>query len=285
MIKIFENKKPVNWPESYWRQTNRNIGLIKVSEQDILKNTPISILGTGGMGGPLADQLVRAGCEKLIICDNDRYEESNLNRQLCTREDLGKNKVDVLENFLLKINSEIDIKKFYEVSENNVSKLLKNTKIATLLLDDPIASILISRECLKKKIPMLESWTVPYLCAWWFTENSVDYETCYGFDTHNMSINQIINTELNLKKEMFQKLLKFPRIRKRYDREQGAVNGMLSGNLAGRSFAPFVRLMASYIAVEVIFTGVLKLKKMNLAPIVIGFDYFDMKPFEFNFLK
>ncbi|MFX1402440.1 MAG: ThiF family adenylyltransferase [Promethearchaeota archaeon] len=284
---IFENKKYEKWSESYWRQISRNIGLIKASEQDLLKETPITIFGTGGMGGPLAEQLVRAGCEKIIICDNDRYEETNLNRQLCTREDLRKYKVDVIENFLIKINSNIDIKKFYDISEENISGLLKDAKIAALLLDDPIASILISRECLIKKIPLIESWAIPYLCAWWFTEKSVDYEKCYGFDTHNMSIKQIKdnrNILSNLKKKMFYRLLKFPKIRERYDREQGAVNGMLSGQLTGRSFAPIVRLMSSYVAIEVIFTGILKLKKMILAPNIIGYDYFQMKPFEISFL-
>lgn len=240
------------------------------------------------MGGPLAEHLVRVGCENIVICDNDKYEVSNLNRQLCTREDLGKYKLDVLENFLLKINTEINLKKFYKVSENNISEILEGVKVLTLLLDDPIASIIISRECLKKRIPVLESWTVPYLCAWWFTENSVDYETCYGLETRNLSIKEIESTDslfLDLKKKIFLKLLKFPNIQDRYNREQGTVEAMISGNLSGRSFAPMVRIMASYISFEVIFAGLLKLKKMILAPNVIGYDYFRMKSFEFSFLK
>ena len=83
---------------------------------------------------------------------------------------------------------------------------------------------------------------------------------------------------------MFTKLLKFPKIQNRYNREQGAVEGMLSGKLSGRSFIPFVRMAASYVTFEVIFSGLLKLKKMILAPNVVGYDYFEMKNFEFSFL-
>lgn len=284
---MYDKKRLKNWPASYWNQIKRNIGLVKIIEQEKLRNTLIAVLGVGGLGGPLAVQLVRTGCEKLIMCDNERFEEANLNRQLCTREDLGRYKVDVTEKLLKKINPEIELQKYYEITKKIISNILNSTSIVVLTLDDPIASILISRECSKKNIPILESWGIPYLCAWWFTSESTDYETCYGFKTHKMTIDEIQKSEktlLELKKAFLNKLIQFPEIKETFNREEGALEGLFSGNLPSISLAPIVGMTASYLAFEVIFSGILKIKRMSLAPNVIGYDYLRMKPIQFNFL-
>ena len=285
--KLFEEKGLNLWTKRYWNLIQRNIGFITFEEQEKLRNTKIAVFGVGGLGGPLAEQLVRAGCENIAICDNEKFEESNLNRQICTREDIGEYKVDVVKDFLKKINPDIVINSYYNCIKNNILKILNNVEIVALTLDDPITSILISRECCKKKIPILESWAFPYICAWWFTEATIDYETFYGFNTHNMSIQQIRESEsvlLNIKEALLAKILQFPYLKEICNREPGALEGMISGNIALRSFPPMVRMTASYLSFEIIFTGILKIKKMILVPHMIGYDYFRMKPLEFNFL-
>jgi len=284
---MFEKTRPKNWKDSYWNQINRNIGFITFSEQESLRISSIAIFGVGGLGGPLAIQLIRAGCENLTICDNEKFQESNLNRQMCTRNDIGKYKVDILENYLEKINPDINISKYYEISNHNISEILNNIKIAALTLDDPICSILICRECAKRKIPIVESWGVPFLCAWWFTKESVDYETCYELKTKQMSIEQIEvseNIQLDIRNAILSKVFLFPGLEEICDRESGAVEGMLSGNLPLRSFAPMIRMTASYLAYEIIFSGILKIRKKTLAPRVNGYDYIRMKKIEFSFI-
>ena len=53
-------EKPKHWPDSYWNHVSRNIGPITFIEQDKIKNAKVAILGTGGLGGPLAEHMVRA---------------------------------------------------------------------------------------------------------------------------------------------------------------------------------------------------------------------------------
>jgi len=283
---VFSEKKPKNWSKRYWNQIERNIGFIKFSEQELLRQAKIAILGVGGLGGPLVEQLVRTGCENVVICDNDVFERSNLNRQVCFREDIGQKKVTVVQRTLKKINPEIDVKTFENVNEKNISKILENVKIAALTLDDPIASIIISRECLKRKIPLIEAWGIPYVCSWWFTQESTDYETCYELNTKELSIQQIIESEkaqLTVKKAFLPKVLKFPHLKETCDREKGSLEGMSSGELSLRSFAPMVRMTASYLAFDIIFSGILKIKSMVLAPKVIAYDYLQMKQIKFKF--
>jgi len=221
-----------------------------------------------------------------VICDNDKFAESNLNRQVCVRADIGKFKVDVVEKLLKDINPEIKVCKYYEVDELNVLNIINHSSVVVLTLDDPLTSILISRKCREKKILMLEAWALPYLWAWWFTSESEDYEICYGFKTKNMTISKISQSTsllLDLKKQLLNKLIQFPGIIDRYDREKGVIEEILSGKHPFVSLAPIVRIAASYLAFEVIFSGILKIKKMTLAPQIIGYDYFKSKIIKFKF--
>lgn len=60
------------------------------------------LIGCGGIGGWVATSLTKmlpAG-DELVLVDGDRFEEKNLDRQLCTKRDIGKPKAAVLRNAL-----------------------------------------------------------------------------------------------------------------------------------------------------------------------------------------
>jgi len=76
---------------------------------EILKSKRVAVIGCGGLGSNCAVALVRAGTGNLILADFDVIEASNLNRQYYFLDDIGKNKVAVLKNHLLSINSECKI--------------------------------------------------------------------------------------------------------------------------------------------------------------------------------
>ncbi|MFX0074920.1 MAG: ThiF family adenylyltransferase [Candidatus Hermodarchaeota archaeon] len=273
------------WNAFYSEFISRNIGLVSMEDQEKIRNSSIAIFGIGGLGGSLAEELTRTGCEHIKICDNGVFEVSNLNRQLCSRDDIGKYKVDVVETLLKKINPGINVKKEYEVNKTNISNILESTTLVALTLDDPITSILIARECLNYKIPMIESWGIPYLWVWWFTHESIDYESCYGFQTNEKSIDSLLSDPKllgDIKSKVFKLITQFPEIRERYSREKNIVEKMASGELPFVSFAPIVRITASYLAFEIVFSGITQLKRMELAPNINGYDYFSMKPIKFK---
>lgn len=60
--------------------------------QNILKNSKVLILGAGGTGSVCANSLARLGIGKLTIVDYDTVELNNLNRQLFSYSDIGKEK-------------------------------------------------------------------------------------------------------------------------------------------------------------------------------------------------
>ena len=147
---MFTNQKLETWSEPYWEHIIRNIGPITFDEQETIRTSRVAILGVGGLGGPLAENLVRAGCQNLVICDFDIFDESNLNRQICTMEDIGKRKIDVMESFLHKIDPEVNVRKFFKITQQNIGSVLEGVKVVALTLDDHATSIFIAREVRKR---------------------------------------------------------------------------------------------------------------------------------------
>ncbi|MDO5125555.1 MAG: tRNA threonylcarbamoyladenosine dehydratase [Ruminococcus sp.] len=82
-----------------------------------LKNSRVAIFGIGGVGGYVAEGLVRCGVGAIDIIDNDTVGESNLNRQIYALEStIGKNKVDVAKQRIADINPDCVVtahNKFY----------------------------------------------------------------------------------------------------------------------------------------------------------------------------
>jgi sulfur carrier protein ThiS adenylyltransferase len=75
-----------------------------LSIQEKLKTRSAGIAGAGGLGSNCAAALVRVGIGRLVICDFDCVEESNLNRQFYFRDQLGQPKVEALKTNLFRIN-------------------------------------------------------------------------------------------------------------------------------------------------------------------------------------
>ncbi|MDD2967503.1 MAG: ThiF family adenylyltransferase [Desulfovibrionaceae bacterium] len=71
----------------------RNAGYFSCAEQAQLLASHVLLVGLGGLGGTVLEQLARAGVGFITGIDGDSFEESNCNRQLlaCTAS-LGHNK-------------------------------------------------------------------------------------------------------------------------------------------------------------------------------------------------
>ena len=89
---------------------SRNIGFFTEPEQDTLKRSTVAIAGMGGVGGLLAERLIRLGIGHLKIVDPGRFEASNLNRQFgSSMLNLGQNKSEVVFAQLKDINPQAKI--------------------------------------------------------------------------------------------------------------------------------------------------------------------------------
>ena len=81
--------------------------LIGVGALDKLKHSRIAVFGIGGVGGYIAEALVRAGVGTIDIIDNDTVSESNINRQIIALSStVGSLKTEAMEKRILDINPE-----------------------------------------------------------------------------------------------------------------------------------------------------------------------------------
>lgn len=101
-----------------------------------LKGKKIGIAGCGGLGSNLAINLVRMGADNFVLVDFDVIEASNLNRQQYFQEDIGKPKVEVLKETLLKINPKCEIRISKQaLNPNNIIETFKDCEVVAECFD------------------------------------------------------------------------------------------------------------------------------------------------------
>jgi len=88
-----------------------------------LKNASVLLVGTGGLGAPLAMYLAAAGIGRIGLVDFDIVDHSNLQRQIIHgTKDVGRKKLDSAADTMLDINPFIQIDK-YDVALNSENAL------------------------------------------------------------------------------------------------------------------------------------------------------------------
>lgn len=86
-------------------QFSRTELLIGRSGVEKLQNSKVAVFGIGGVGSYVVEALARAGVGHIIIVDFDKYDITNINRQLgATHSTIGKYKTDVMKERILDIN-------------------------------------------------------------------------------------------------------------------------------------------------------------------------------------
>lgn len=75
-----------------------------------LSKSRVAVFGIGGVGGYVAEALVRSGLGTIDIIDNDVISESNINRQIyALHSTIGKYKVDAAKDRMLDINPNVNV--------------------------------------------------------------------------------------------------------------------------------------------------------------------------------
>ena len=140
-----------NLLERYSRQiVIRNIG---ISGQKKLFKSKILIVGAGGLGCSIIDQLSRLGIGEIGIIDKDKVQLSNIHRQnLFDTKDINKFKVNVIRKKILKITPNIKLKIYKKfLNEKNANKIINNYNLIIDGSDNFKTKFLINEICMKLK--------------------------------------------------------------------------------------------------------------------------------------
>lgn len=135
----------------------KNYGSISLSEQIKLLRSKVAVIGCGGLGGNILELLARLGVGELIVTDGDRFNESNLNRQiLCTEENLGKSKVKAAVERVRIINSSVKVKTYtLFINPKNIQEIIQGADLAVDALDNISARFALEKACQELEIPLV----------------------------------------------------------------------------------------------------------------------------------
>ncbi|MDF9301158.1 molybdopterin-synthase adenylyltransferase MoeB [Aquimarina sp. W85] len=141
------------------KQYNRHLILeeIGLEGQEKLKNSKVLMIGAGGLGCPVLQYLTSAGVGTIGIIDDDKVDQSNLQRQvLYTVDDIGKPKVHMASQKLSKLNPHVRFKTYNErLSTLNILSIFAEYDIVVDGTDNFPAKYLINDGAIITKKPLV----------------------------------------------------------------------------------------------------------------------------------
>lgn len=194
---------------------NRTEALIGKESLKKLQNSNIIVFGLGGVGSYVVEGLVRAGIQSICIIDKDIVDITNINRQLIAdTKTIGKNKVDVQEERILKINPIVKVIKLKEfVNKDNIEELMNTILSESTHIDYVVDAI----DTVSAKLEIIK----------YCNKNNIKIISCMGtgnkLDASKFEITDIFKTSVCplakvIRKEL--KKLNIPKLTVLYSKEE-----------------------------------------------------------------
>ncbi len=135
----------------------RNRQTIGIEQQLRLCRSKAVIIGSGGLGGYLVEELARLGVGRLVVIDPDVFEEHNLNRQLLSSPALlGEPKVKVAAARVGEINPAVTVTPRREAfGPGNARELLAGADVVLDGLDTITARLELAQACSELALPLV----------------------------------------------------------------------------------------------------------------------------------
>jgi molybdopterin-synthase adenylyltransferase len=135
----------------------RNRRTFSTADQLKLFQSTVAVIGCGGLGGYIVEELARLGVGRLKAVDPDVYEEHNLNRQLMsTIETLGQSKVAATAARIALVNPAVQVLPFQDyLNRENGSMLLSGADVAVDALDNITTRLELADLCEDCGIPLV----------------------------------------------------------------------------------------------------------------------------------
>lgn len=135
----------------------RNRTTITVNDQLTLFRSSVAVIGCGGLGGYVIEELARLGVGRLVVIDPDVFEEHNLNRQLLSSPaELGCPKVAAAVRRVGDINPAVTVVPHQAAfSPGNGSELLAACDLAVDALDNIAVRLELAETCRQLGIPLV----------------------------------------------------------------------------------------------------------------------------------
>ena len=135
----------------------RNIPALTEAECLLLRQKRVLVVGCGGLGGHIIDQLARISVGTLRIVDGDVFEPSNLNRQLLSQVSLlGIPKATAAAEHIARVNPDVQVESTAEfLTEANALDFVKGCDAVLDGLDNIPSRKALASACKQAGIPYI----------------------------------------------------------------------------------------------------------------------------------
>jgi len=135
------------------------ISSLGTNGQKKLKTAKVAVAGIGGLGCPTSLYLAAAGIGKIILVDNERFELTDLNRQILGWEkDIGRFKAEVAKEKLDAVNSRIEVEAVVaEITKHNVQNVIEDADVVVDGQDNWKTRFILNEYCVTHNVPFVHA--------------------------------------------------------------------------------------------------------------------------------
>ena len=153
----------ISWKNlNHWQNpssTNDTIAVTAEGKVTAIPDIGLVNLSVENRGGTVAEVLARLGVGRLTLVDGDRFEDSNLNRQLLsTVEGLGQLKSEAAQARVGRINPSVDVNALAEfVTADNAGAVLEGCNVVVDCLDNLRTRFVVEDACRRIGCPLVSA--------------------------------------------------------------------------------------------------------------------------------
>jgi len=134
----------------------RNRGSLTDAQQGLLHTKGVAVIGCGGLGGFVIEELARVGVGRLHLFDPDLFTPSNINRQLnALQSTLGRNKAEIAASRVLAMHPFAAVRAFAADFRAVADEDAFQVDVAVDCLDDIDARRDLAALCNRCRIPLV----------------------------------------------------------------------------------------------------------------------------------
>jgi molybdopterin/thiamine biosynthesis adenylyltransferase len=137
---------------------DRQVRAFGADGQKQLDKLCVAIVGLGGTGSIMAQQLVHLGIRKFILVDPDVVEKTNLNRVVnAAPADLGANKAEIAAKYVQSFNSQATVEVVAgDVARDSVARRLIDADVIMCCTDSHGSRSVVQQVCYQHLIPCID---------------------------------------------------------------------------------------------------------------------------------
>src|SRR4051794_38139949 len=135
-----------------------------IEGQQRLLDSRALLIGAGGLGSPISLYLTSAGVGRITICDGDKVDLTNLQRQIVHRtESIGTAKALSAQTTLASINPEVRVTAIVErVGQERLAQLVTEADVVIDGSDNFVTRNAVNRACVRYRKPLVSGAAVRF---------------------------------------------------------------------------------------------------------------------------